>query len=244
MRPETHRGVSLVEIMISIGVIGALIGIALPALMSSRAAAGRVASLANARSAAQAIDAHRAATSDTYPTVLPDIAYPTDPSGTSRIVNSDNAAARWNSRTLWWAVIASTTPSDELWQWLFSPGLDPDGLFQVSYEYSNSFVAAPRLWRDDFDGSIDVLRPVRGSEVAHPSNKALVWDAALAYEPRNLVQSLGRARLSTPIAFADQHAATHRIVDAAPAVRNALNTKDWAAARLHNTPDGVQGRDF
>ncbi len=244
MRHHPQRGVTLIEILISIGVIGALIGIAFPALMSARAAGGRVASLANARAAALAIDAHRAANNDTYPTILPNVDYPTDPTGAQRIFNSDNAAARWSSRIRWWAVIASTTPTDALRQWLISPGVDPDDGFLVSYHYSNSFVAAPRLWRDDFDGSHDVLRPVRGSEVAHPSNKALVWDDDLAYEPRNLVESLGRARLPTPIAFADQHAAAHRIIDAAPAIRNALNTKEWAGARLHNTPDGVLGRDY
>jgi len=44
------------------------------------------------------------------------------------------------------------------------------------------------------------------------------------------------------MAFADGHAATHTPHDATPGVANPRNDND--DTRLHNTPDGVHGRDY
>lgn len=239
-----HRhGATIAELLVVIGLIGVLFSIAFPALMRAKSAAGQTKSLANAQSAALAIDAYRNDHDDTYPYVHKGVPYRVSRDAEGSIANSSNEA-RWETRQLWWAVIADTIELNEYWESWLSPGLDPDKARVPSYYFSNSFVAASRLWTPGFDGDLSVLRPVRGAEVAFPSNKAMVWDSMLAYVHRSLVPRDGMSRFPIPIAFADLHAEPRKLIDAAEPVTNVLNSNAWADSKLHNTPNGVLGGDY
>lgn len=240
---QMQRGATLIETLITIGLIGVVFSLAFPALMQVRTAGGRTKSLANARSAATAIHSHSQRHNDRYPILQAHIHYPGAPSSAGGFVFNDELAARWATRDRWWAVIASDDAIIEEWEAWFSPGVDASKSLP-SYYFSNSFVAAPRLWTPGFDGDSDVLRPVRLSEVARPAGKAMLWDGVLAYQHPSALPAEGPLHWLVPIAFADLHADVKRFIDAAAPVPNQLNNEAWRDSALHNTLRGVNGADY
>lgn len=240
-----RRGATIIELLVVIGVIGVLFSISFPALMSVRSAAGQTKSLANARSIAITIDSYRETHGDRYPIVKANVAYqPSFGFAGGGIINSDPASAAWSTSFRWFAVIADFAPLDEHRQAWVSPGIDPTEANFPSYEFSNSFDAASRLWTPDFDGDLDVIHAVRSSQVDHPALKAMIWDNVMAYAHRSVQSAQGPAMQPTPIAFADLHAEARRIADAVDAFTNPLNDQWWRSFKLHNTPKGVAGFDF
>lgn len=238
-----QRGMTIVETMVVIGLIGILFAFAFPALMRTRAAAGRTKSLVNARTIAALIHEHARAHEDRYPMVEVGDQLPAPGSSGAWISFAVDPPARWQTRHFWHVVIDDVAPVAEHWPVYLSPGADEDRS-SPSYSFSNSFVAAARLWTADYDGSEDVLRPVRLFEVAHPSQKAMIWDQQMAYLHRSVEAAEGLEHEPMPIAFADEHAEARRLIDGADAVPNPLNEDWWRASKLHNTPRGVLGRDY
>ncbi len=107
-----------------------------------------------------------------------------------------------------------------------------------SYRYSNSFVARPRVWSEV--GSVDEatdIGPTQPADVAFPSSKVVMFDAERAY----LGGRTGSA-LMRPVLFADGAASARRDADAADPVQNRLF--GVAPRRYHDTPMGLDGRDF
>ena len=87
-----------------------------------------------------------------------------------------------------------------------------------------------------------MIRPVRTHEVAFTSSKAMLWDAQLAFLPKEPAASEGHWDAKTPMAFPDGHADSKNPLEAREGVANAL--RDGANDRLNNTPDGVRGVDY
>jgi len=143
-------------------------------------------------------------------------------------------------------------PWEEHYESWVSPGrnfpslLSDDGrpvaFVGTSYQYSNSFIASPALWSGSATADDSLITPTKPADVVFPAQKALVWDADLAYLPRPPRWREGHWLHPTPMAFADGHAATHTPHDATPGVANPRNGND--DIRLHNTPNGVHGRDY
>jgi len=242
--------VSLVEVLVTIGVIGIIFSISYPALMRARSSAGQVKSLSNAREAAGAIDEHARTHDDVYPMVAAGESIPIGlEQDAPRITDTVETRARWESHIFWPMLIADTAPPREHAEVWLSPGADVaqriERNFVPSYHFSHSFVAAPALWSEDYqEGDLSVLRRVRRAEVRHPTLKAMVWDAEMAYVSASLRERVREGRQPTPIAFADLHAAARRLREAASPITNPLNGSAWGGAPLHNTPRGVEGRDF
>lgn len=245
--PHQQRGITLVEILVVIGVVGILIGLTAPALMRAFGAAGQTKSLANARSLALLIAQHVEANQQMYPALELGRRYPaTARARTSKIY--DEPTRLWNAAHLWPGVITRGQPwvdSADAW---FSPRTDMARALQTgpatSCAYSNSFVGRPEIWSSGTTPTPDMIAPVRAHEVAHPSRKALLWDDAIAYAPEPAPLWLGLPGEPLPIAFADLHAAVRLARDARSPVENQLGDHSWRAAPLHNTPDGVLGWDY
>jgi hypothetical protein len=124
------------------------------------------------------------------------------------------------------------------------PGLGSD-ISDVSYRYSNSFLAQGSLWKKGGTGGIvddGLLRATSQSDVTFPSSKVILWDADLAYHPKEPKRVNNHYDAPAAMAFVDGHADMKNPKDAKPGVPNPLNGNDDTT--LHNTEDGVQGRDY
>ncbi|MCC5824485.1 MAG: type II secretion system GspH family protein [Phycisphaerales bacterium] len=239
---------TLVEVLVSIGVIAVLIAILVPALGGAWTRARELKSSANLRSIGQLMDLYRGRADDLYPAPVPGRRYPSwRPDGLGTM-------GHWQASNYWPFLFSDTHPWWENEGLYLSPGAvrELDGRVVIlpwsSYDYSASFLGDPAIWsgRPIADNEWPLLeKSVRGSTVVYPSSKALAWDSELPYLRRPLRKDAEFNLLEkTPILFADGHVAGHVPAEAAEAVPNRARYAAYPRERLHNTPDGVRGRDY
>ena len=243
------RAFTIVDVMVTIGVIGVLFSIALPALRGARVRARELRSLVNAQSVSADMSAFASAfgiwpflsSSDPAPGQMPRtqdtpaglLAVPWWPE--NFIIGVDSI---WSLGTLWPGLVSRVAPWEAHYGSWVSPGREkvdlPDlsvqsnyPLPRTSYLYSNSFVASPALWSGSASADGSLIAPTKPSDVAFPSNKVLVWDGDLAYLPRPPRRVDGHWLHPTPMAFADGHAAVLAPADATP---GAASRGVWTAA--------------
>lgn len=256
--PIRHRAFSLIELLVAIGIISILISITLPTLSSARLRANELKSITNARSISMHFQAHADAAGN-FPFLKPGDRAPgvthTPPPGVTMvrwwpentIIGLDS---HWMLSILWPGLIYERAPWKENYATWVSPGRDPELPTEptefaerlVSYQYSNSFIAKPDVWRDNSILDINTLSSIKPAMVAFPSNKAILFDGELAYLRKTPTVINGHYAHKTPIAFADGHADAHDPTTATPGYPNPLN--GGSSRNLHNTPDGALGRDF
>jgi prepilin-type N-terminal cleavage/methylation domain-containing protein len=255
---------TLIELLVTISIIAILIAILLPALGKARQSSRELASLSNVRTIHQTFQMYH----DQYKSypfirggVKPegfDAPSPPGiyfirwhPSGT--IIGTDQV---WAMSVLWPGLVSTMAPWEEHYKTWISPGrpaklpdgtisMNDDGISDVSYRYSNSFLAQPKLWKEGGPGGIiddSMIKAISVAEVGFPSDKVMLWDHDLAYYPKE-PEKIGKFYNSpTPMAFVDGHGAAKNPTKAKPGTPNPLNNK--SDLQLHNTTDGVQGRDF
>lgn len=247
-----YRGYSLIELLVAVGVIGVLLSISAPALRRVRCSAGETRSMANLSQIGVSLDMFLALNAQEYPCMKDGVFYPWNaPGAIGSVMQRD---ARWITAHQWFCVMRDVAPWREHLETWVSPGVDvgqggEGGSFVPSYRYSHSFLASPRLW--DSEARLAVapsdarayLSVPRATHVAFPSAKVAMYDHEVAFL-RLRDRHLGLPDASTPMLFADNHAASRRARDAAPPVRNVLNTDPFSESPLYNTPSGVLGRDY
>lgn len=242
---------TLVEIMVSLGVLAILIGILVPALAKARDRSRELASAVNLRSIGQLFAVYTASSRDMYPAGVPGILYPTNPPGFAKTI------AHWSSVDEWPFLFAGTHPWWEYERLYLAPGavreqLDAGPVYPVpkpSFDYASSFLAHPGLWAPDRNIPTDQIanleRSVTQSMVRFPASKVLMWDIEMPYLRRPLQRDERNNLLErTPMLFADQHVANHIPAEATPAITNPAPTAARLHENLHNTPNGVHGRDY
>lgn len=239
---------TLVEVLVSIGVIAVLIAILAPALGGAWTRARELKSSANLRSIGQLMQLYLGKADDRYPAPVPGQVYP----GYRPDIQA--TMGHWQASNYWPFLFSDTHPWWENEGLYLSPGAvrDLDGLVVIeplpSFSYSCSFLGDPAIWsgRPIAEDEWPALeKSVLGSAVVYPSSKALAWDRELPYlrrPPRidaefNLLEQ-------TPVLFADGHVTTHIPAEATQAVPNRAFYAQHKKERLHNTPDGVRGRDY
>ena len=253
------RGFTLIEVLVVIAIVSLLIAITLPALGSARTTARQTLSLSNVRSIGQTFamyaDAHK---TFPFPGQVENVNVPGGgtvysfewfPRGTIVATSS-----LWQFGTLWPALVSNITPWEEAYSTWISPGRDKslptlDDIFTdlephevVSYEYSNSFLASHRNWQDNAAEDPRLLGPTRPDEVTYSSQKVMLWDRHLTYLTTQPEIVEGHYDANTPMVFADMHGAVENPLDAEEGAPNPNNQTD--IRRLHNTPNGVRGRDY
>lgn len=255
-QPTKKPGFTITELLVSIGLLGILLSILLPAVGGAKARAGELKSLSNARGIAMSMQAY----ADTFG-VYSFARAGESPVGTSfpfpeglapewdwvpwREPNGGRGyAGHWPLSTFWPGLVGLIAPwseNEETWR---SPGQDRDAdiVRMPSYEYSNSFIASPSLWMSGTPIDNSLLAPTTPSMVSHPTRKVLVWDDELAYLSRRPEGINGFLNHGAPMAFVDQHAEVRNPLDAVPGFPNPL--AEGRARQLHDTPAGVLGRDF
>lgn len=254
-RADNRRAFTIIELLVVIGVIGVLLSLTLPALRSARDAGRTLVCVANLHSLGQTMVAYNDAHDGKYPFVrngngklFPTPTYPGDTSAAT-IPNPFSLEIQWTILMFdiapWDEYFASWlcpgAPRDPARPWDGTNVLDGDGALVInnlsSYSYSTSFVASPSLWSGHSEADESLLRPTLASEVAHPSNKVLMWDSEMAHLSVKTAATLDRR----PMLFTDGHAAVMRLSEAAEPVVNPFTGE---ARKLVDTPHGVDGVDY
>lgn len=246
-----RRAFSLVEILVTIGIIAVLIAILIPALAGTKESASELKSLANLHSIGQTLTHYNAVFNDEYPYYAGGEQLPIAPESDSSRPYATFVPA-WLFASHWTAHpgIHDVAPWPEHYETWLSPGAEADSELPAwrmhdgeaivfrppSYHYSNTFIGDPRVWSDDPPAWEDALRTSRVSDVRHPSAKVVMWDND---RPYLLPEAQPDDR--RPVLLVDSSASLRLDADATPSARNAY----WGMRMVYNdTPNGVHGRDF
>lgn len=268
---RTQNGFTLIELLVVIGIVGILIGLLLPALGKARGSALQTVALSNVRQVGTQFETY-AGDGGSYPQQdLGEIPEGALPDGSAYEPRGDEVIIPWYPEGI---VIATTDYFDHSWMWpamvapldewpnywstWISPRKDqalPE-LHDISFDseertediisitYANGYVTRPAYWSgNQTEVDFALLREVRPHDVRYPSGKVMLWDDDLSYfPPRDKPERVeGLLNAKTPMAFGDGHADALLPSNASEPVENVM-TGD--TIRLHNTKNGVQGRDY
>lgn len=241
------RGFSLMELLVSIGIIAILIGIVVVGLRGARQQGRDVVVLSNLRSIGVVLELFTVAHGGEYPFVEPGSPVYYEPPGgphESYIVTSDP----WVARYLWPVTMHDVAPWDEHYMTWLSPEDRPEsvlpwvsedgaGVYRYSsYFYSNSFVASPAVWTTGVSPTLEDVRPQRIASLAYPSSKAIMFESDRR-SPQD--RRDGGRRL---VLAADGAAASRLDSESQRPVSNPL--RGGEALLYHDTALGLLGRDF
>lgn len=243
-------GFTLVEVLVSIGIIALLIGLLVPALGGAHDRSRELGSSVNLRSIGQIFDTYIQSSRGLYPAPVPDRFY-SDPNPNM----GPATMSHWQASNLWANLFLESYPWAAHEQMYLSPGAERElssGPVIVttfsSYVYSESFLGSPRIWTDEpiEDHEWERLeQSVKRSMVRYPSAKALMWDRELGWIRRPLEKDERFNLLeNSPMLFADGHVDTRVPADANDGVTNWAPSAPYPHQFLHNTRDGVFGRDY
>lgn len=236
---------SLIELLVVIGIIAVLIGLAIPVVSSVRMRSFEMKSQSNLSQIGKTIELY----TGEYRSYFFGTSGPTRPSSV------DNQGwvsfPIWGLRVNWPLLVHAVAPWNENYEIWVSPKGDSDPLrdlivgqgiesiLPVSYHYSNSFVATPRVWEDSNEPIGDQeIRSIKPSMVRYPSGKVIAFDAKRAY-----LRHEATLQDSRPVLLSDGSSRMVIDTDSTAPAENQLRfnyTPYW----YHDTPSGIHGRDL
>ncbi len=247
---------TLVELLVSIGIIALLIGLAIPALSGARQRARDTALLSNLKQTGLAMENYVQRYDGWLPFATEGTPFRTAPLSDPRggAITGDHwqlsnywsslffDVAPWEEWFRVWTVPDSRRPTDT--PWAIDPASGSPFINGVSsLRYARSLFARPDIWQEG-PALIDrdsVLRGVRINEVRYPSAKVSLFDDELC----------ARIRCDDPMGikrgmlFLDGHAAMRALSEANPPRKPRLpELSDYGALTIHDTDGGAYGRDY
>jgi prepilin-type N-terminal cleavage/methylation domain-containing protein len=246
-RVSPARGVTLLEVIIAIGVIGVLLGLALPAFSAVRAQARLAGSQSNVKQLSTFVVLYASDDRDLAPIAQGGEMYP-------HVISPGvmSGMPHWDAYRQWPGVLlaAGIVNRREDGAVFRSPG----GRVHMAhhngdYVLSLSFAGRSEVWSGEAHTDADGLAVgQRLSGVRSPSQKALLWDARAGHLGRMIedvpVNAAGDLDVAVPVGRSDGSNAVVRPSAAEAPVVNPFDFTPIGRMRLHNTPDGIAGVDF
>ncbi len=237
------RAFTLVELLVSIGIIAILIGLLLPALSGVKISASEVKALNDLRQIGATMQLYVDDAGGMYPYFPPDtphlIGPPEDPIGIIYVGDDDP----WSMAYMWVTLMHRVAPwSENYTSWIGVaresgrlPWMDSEnGWLIPGYRMSNSFVASPGTWSDT---GVARVQSIRAGQVGYPSAKVMFYDGVRAF-----LRGGDSGQHPRGVLFADGSARNMMDNDATMPVTNRLT--GGTPSIYHDTPMGVKGRDF
>jgi len=249
---RNHRGFSLIEILVSIGIIAVLIGIALPALSGARQRARDVVGLSNLRQTGLVMESYVKSYDGWLPFASEGTWFRITPREPPDALTS---GIHWDLSNYWSSLFHEVAPWPEWFQvWTYPdprrPGVEPwdvpghdgplyDGI--SSLRYSRALFARPQIWEvgEMIEDRDSVLRGVRMNEVRFPSSKVSLFDGELCVR----VRCDSELEAKRGMLFLDGHAAQLATGDAIEPVQGRMPYLGEPEP-LHDTAGGAYGRDY
>jgi prepilin-type N-terminal cleavage/methylation domain-containing protein len=229
---------TLVECLVTIAIVAILLALAIPSLASARRGSRVAGSLSNLHQIGGLLSMYANQNHDAFPATT---------EGRSYAISDAMQIAYpyWQVYFTWPAVVSpglSMRDGAAVYISPFSTRQAPKSAWPPSYSMSTSVVGAPKLWTvDGVAGKLMEIGQTHAS-VRFASLKALAWDIEIP-SPRGVVEWSSDADYPVPMLMADASASNRVPAKATDAFANP-NEIAVRSLRLHNTPGGVEGRDF
>lgn len=258
-------GFTLIEILVSIGIIAILIGILLPVLGRSKSVSSELVCVATIRNASVAFTVYCDRNDGVVPAFQPDVsAEPVGVVGRLECKSTFIEAQYFRGQNAYWTAVLLADGEEQSVIEMTCPSVNyvaaegskfrtdsvASGMgFAIcekvaipsTYRPSDVFYAASTYWRFGAQQQFNELRVQRFANVRHPSRKALLFETISFHhgDRRGIAVADPPA---APVVFADGHAAVRDFSDARPGVPN------WLAGPttipMHGTENGILGIDF
>lgn len=244
---RNHRaGFTLVEVIVTVGIIAILISLTAVGLRRTLQNVGAMKSLVNLKNLGLTLSLYAEANRGQNPYIEAgtplNAAPPEDPNGFLAGV-----IPVWFLDIMWPTLMHEVAPWPENFETWLSPGNDRrppywpipigNGMPAVSYRYCNSFLGNPIIWSGEGGVTEEAIGATLVTSVIYPSAKVIMYDADRSY-----LGSDTKPTSLRPLLFVDGSARLERDQDATAPVQNALY---YRSPRLyHDTPKGINGRDF
>lgn len=249
-----RRGFTLIELVMTIALIGLLVSLLLPGLGRLRNEARSLRALSDLRQHNTVMAMYAGDWSDYFP-------FFADPDATQTVIRGDQITVEFHyfsSNSCWiFALVDDYYAGHALWSDIFrSPFLTDADVYDTPYLYSCSLIAAPAYWNRETRTGRDQRRPNRMSDVAFPSDKAV-----LSFEPWRIgwpldvpLDRMVPAEQRVLVATSAGGATRVRLGDFGPVVSTGDGVSlgadgdwghgvGWTPAGMH-TLDGANGRDL
>lgn len=242
---RASRGVTIVEVMITVGIVALLTAITIPVLRSVSMRTHDAKNQTSLRSTHQHFRLYANDNDDYFVNAGRPIreGYPTTVDfgeGNAFTVMS------YYGQVFWWPLVAGSYFQEAFPTWhsthvreLPAPrrGIrtwtNPQYAVETEFLYSNTMLADPRQFSDDaVHDDWRLMKKVRWSEVAYASAKGMMFDNARPQE--------GAVEILKNVVFSD---GSVELIDFATAV-DAPPGASWNGTPVLSTPLGVLGRDF
>jgi len=236
---------TLVEVVVTIGIVATLIALLLPALVGARAAGRGVVTISNLQQIGVTFGHYLQAYDDAYPYAPPGSSFLISPPDDGEM--DFISPGYWDLDFYWVALMHDVAPWRQHFQTWVGPGAPVEhgapwhresGVRGIpSYALSHTFFARPEVWEGASEPSDKLWRAVYSRDVLYPASKVMLWDRELSH----LATTPNADRDSRAMAFADGHVAVLRLSEAAapPDIAFKPDTKP-----VQDTPGGAHGRDY